>query len=272
MIGSATAVLPAPSQTRGITGGELRCAEQRWHISLAFDPLAAAPATPVAATLSVDGQVFELGGHVENQAVALPISNVLVQLLKAGTRLTVEVTAAPSLRAGFSLRGSRRAIDAAAPFCSKPDMSGYDRIVLSPFSPLVQIAAELRKDEIRLFRQATMSTPSVSAEMIELADGKRLLFAEICGSSWYYGVSGCNLAGFVRDSPLADWRIVYDAEGADLYVDRDQTIGGWPKLIALPKQGGGEAVSWVWSGTDYVASDPAAAANEAPDAGAQGDQ
>ncbi|MDP3897372.1 MAG: hypothetical protein Q8Q62_11925 [Mesorhizobium sp.] len=265
-------MLPAPSQARGITGGELRCAEQRWHLALSFDPVAAAPAMPVAANLAVDGQVFELGGDVKDQEVALPISNVLVQLFKAGTRLTVEIAATPSLRAGFSLRGSRRAIDAAAPFCSKPDMSRYQRIVLSPYSPLVQLAAELRKDEIRLFRQATTAEPTVGAEMIELADGKRMLLAEICGSSWYYGVSGCNLAGFVREDSSAEWRIVYDTEGADLYIDRGLTIGGWPKLIALPKQGGGEAVSWLWSGAGYVASDPETAADAAPDSGAEGDQ
>lgn len=259
--GAAVAALPAPFEAKGISGAELRCAEQSWGLHIALAPEVRLPA-PVGAELTIDGQLFSTQGAATGGTLVLPVAASVVELLKSGVRVRIAIAEArPPLRAGFSLRGSRRAIEAAAPFCSKRDMSGYDRIVLSPFSPLVSLGADLRGDEIGVFRQATNAQPDVAAEMLELADGKRLLFVEICGSSWYYGVSGCNLAALARDGLSADWRLVYDAEGADIYVDARTEVGGWPGIIALPKKGGGEEVVWTWSGDRYVASEAAIASS-----------
>ena len=159
------------------------------------------------------------------------------------------------LQAAFSLRGSKLAIEAAEPLCSKRDMSDYEAVALSPYSSYALEGRDLRKEEIALFRTATTAEPAVAAARSTDADGRSLTFVELCGSSWYYGASGCNVAIFARTGESAPWTLVYDAEGADLYLDRSALVDGWPGIIALPRKGGGDEMRWTWGGSRYVVAD-----------------
>ena len=271
--GEAAITLPDPLQAKGIAGASLRCAEQKWSLSLTLDPDAIARPGEMAAKLFVGAQVFEAVTKAENGGLSVPVAGLALAPLKAGTRakVTIEGTE-PALEAVFPLRGSKVAIEAAEPFCSKRDMSGYERIGLTPYSSYLLEARELRKDEIRLFRKATTAEPVVSAAKSVMQDGRSLLFVELCGSSWYYGASGCNAAVFARLSDAAEWKQVYDAEGADLYLDSSALVDGWPNLIALPKKGGGDEVLWAWGGDGYAVSEGNAVATGPEGASAQDEQ
>lgn len=271
--GEAVITLPDPLQAKGIAGATLRCAEQKWSLSLTFAPDAAAPPGEMAAKLFVGAQVFEAVTKAESGGLSVPVTSLAIAPMKTGTRAKVTIEGAePPLEAVFPLRGSKVAIEAAEPFCSKRDMSGYERIGLTPYSSYLLEAKELRKDEIKLFRKATSSEPVVSAAKSVMQDGRSLLFVELCGSSWYYGASGCNAAVFARLSDTAEWKQVYDTEGADLYLDTSALVDGWPNLIALPKKGGGDEVLWGWSGDGYAVTEGNAVATGPEGPAAQGQQ
>lgn len=271
--GEAAIALPDPLQAKGIAGASLRCAEQKWSLALTLAPDAAARPGEMAAKLFVGAQLFEANAQAENGGLSVPVAGLAIAPIKAGTRakITIEGTE-PALEAVFPLRGSKVAIEAAEPFCSKRDMSGYERIGLTPYSSYLLEAKELRKDEIGLFRQATSSEPIVSAAKSVMPDGRSLLFVELCGSSWYYGASGCNAAAFARLSDATEWTQVYDTEGAELYLDTNTLVDGWPNLIALPKKGGGDEVLWAWGGDGYAVSEGGAVASGPEEPSAQGEQ
>lgn len=255
--GEAAIDLPAPKQTNGIAAAALRCAEQRWSLDLTLEPGREAPVQMPSAVLAVGEQRFDAVGKAATGGISLPLARLAIGPLKSGVQLKVDFPGAdPALSATFSLRGSKAAIEAAEPLCSKRDMTGYDHIALSPYSSYLLEAAELRKNEIKVFKQATASTPVLTAGMSTLDHDRQLLFVETCGSSWYYGASGCNLAGFARTSPGSEWKLVYDAEGADLYQDNGTATDGWPNLIALPKKGGGDEIVWAWNGSAYAVAPP----------------
>jgi hypothetical protein len=249
--------LPPPTQARGIFSAALRCTEQRWSLDLTLEPGREAPAEMPNAVLAIGEQTFNSIGKAATGGISLPLARLAIGPLKGGIRLQVDFPGAePALGAAFSLRGSKAAIEAAEPLCTKRDMTGYDQIVLSPYSSYVLEATELRKEEIKVFKQATSSLPKLAAGLTALGGDRQLLFVETCGSSWYYGASGCNLAGFAKASADAQWTLVYDAEGADLYQDNGTATDGWPNLIALPKKGGGDEIVWAWTGSEYAAALP----------------
>ena len=258
---SAVARLPAPTRTSGVSGGELRCAERRWNLLLSLTPeiagdLALVPGSDTA-VLVIGTQTFEARASAVAGGVSIPVAGGLLEPLKAGSRLAIDIAGATSpLSAQFSLRGSRRAIDAADPECSPRDMSAYEPVLLSEESTAVPVARALRAAEIAIFRKATASEPRISAQTIFLGEGRALLFAEICGSSWYYGRSGCNLTSFAVEHADADWRLVYDAEGSEIHLDRQRGAEGWPNLVTLPRQGGGDELVWSWSNGQYVLFEP----------------
>ena len=78
-----------------------------------------------------------------------------------------------------------------------------------------------------------------------------MLFATVCGSSWYYGRSGCTLFGYLRAAPAEEWREVYNSEGLNLYIDPNASKGGWPDLLTLEPVGGLEPMRWTWTGERY---------------------
>jgi hypothetical protein len=255
--GESAIELPPPSRPSGIFGAALRCTEQRWSLDLTLEPGREPPAGMPNAVLAVGEQTFNVVGKAATGGISLPLARLAIGPLKGGIQLKVEFPGAePALGAMFSLRGSKAAIEAAEPLCTKRDMTGYDQIVLSPYSSYVLEASELRKEEIKVFKQATSSVPKLAAGISALGGDRQLLFVETCGSTWYYGASGCNLAGFARTSADAPWTLVYDAEGTDLYHDNGTSTDGWPNLIALPKKGGGDEIVWAWTESGYAAAQP----------------
>jgi hypothetical protein len=248
----AVAILPVPLRASIIQGGSLACAQQRWTLRLRTEkrPDAAGMAT---VDLAVDGRNQTIDSRQSPTLVEIPVDRATIERLKQGSSFAVRVgigKEAPN--ASFSLRNSRNAIDTVAPRCSPVNMEGFDNIALVEYSPDAAIAEPLLADEIRLFRQATSSTPRIAAARLDRGGGRELLFASLCGSSWYYGRSGCTLFGYARTSAaaVAEWREVYHSEGMGLYVDKNGEQEGWPNIATLQVDGT-EAIHWRWDGSRY---------------------
>ena len=172
--------------------------------------------------------------------------------MKEATKLVVTIgTGEAAPQATFNLRSSKLVIEAIAPRCSQIDMSAFEAVTLSESDPAVPAATELLADEIKLFREFTLKRPVVATTTLNIADGKRLLFASLCGSNNYFGNSGCSLTGYAADGADSVWRMVYETEGVHLYLDPKHANGGWPNIVTLPVVGGTEPTHWVWSGTGY---------------------
>jgi hypothetical protein len=88
--------------------------------------------------------------------------------------------------------------------------------------------------------------------MAEFDDGRRVLFTRLCGSSWYYGASGCNITGFAPDAKGDGWRVVYDSENVHLHTDPRAVTDGWPDIVTLPVRTGGAGLVWRWDGKAYA--------------------
>ena len=70
---------------------------------------------------------------------------------------------------------------------------------LSATDPAVPQATSLLKDEIKLFREFTLKQPVVATVTLDFPGDKRLMFASLCGSTNYFGDSGCSLTGYAAD-------------------------------------------------------------------------
>lgn len=246
----AVAILPVPIRASGIHGGSLACAEQRWSLRLRTEKRSGAFGTATV-ELAIDGRNQAAEAEQNMTLVDIPVDRDTLDRLKRGTSLVARLGSgkeAPS--AVFSLRNSRNTIDAVAPRCSPVNMEGFDHVALIEASSDAVAAEPLLADEIRLFRQATSSTPRILAARIDRGAGRELLFASLCGSSWYYGRSGCTLFGYARPSATADWKEVYHSEGMGLYVDQKGERGGWPDLATLQVDGT-EPIRWRWDGSRY---------------------
>ena len=57
--------------------------------------------------------------------------------------------------------------------------------------------------EAKLFRAAAGKPPVFASAMLPLNGGRKLMFASLCGSTSYYGPSGCTLSGFAAEG---DWK------------------------------------------------------------------
>ena len=246
----AVAILPPPQKAKGITSASLFCAEQRGSFLFRAEPgsVLAGWKSPAEITLSrivFEGEAVEARGSI---GMAMPADHL--EALKHASRM-VFAAVDGTVAAGFSLSGSRAAIEAVAPRCSQVDLSSYMRIELSKTNPAVETAKILLADEARLFRAETGKKPIHAAAMIELTEGRQLIFASLCGSTSYYGQSGCTLSGFVSEGPGGEWRPVYNNEGLLLHIDPDISNGGWPNPVTLPVSGGVEPDHWAWNGTEY---------------------
>lgn len=255
--GTAIARLPPPTRSDGVSAAELACAERRWRLVLALEPGRVLDEGARRATIVVGALEFDAPAREAASGVEIAVAGEVIEPLKGGSRLSLDIVdAVPPLSAVFSLRGSRRAIEAAEPECSPRDMSAFESVTFSEDDPAVPLAAELRRDEIAVFRKATASEPRVAAAIVDAGDDRRLLFVRICGSSWYYGRSGCNLAGLAREADDDDWAPVYDTEGVELYLDHEAGTDGWPNLVTLPMTGGGDELFWTWRGERYELREP----------------
>lgn len=249
----AVAVLPAPKPSTAIEGGSFYCSQQSWAFLFRLAPDAGLVVGNIEkAKLAVIDQLFELDAQISKQAAKVSVPREMLLALKEGTGFKVEIgegEAAP--KASFNLRSSKLVIEAIAPRCSQIDMSAYESVTLSPTDAAVPQARGLLEDEIKLFRAFTLKEPVVATTVVEFAGDKRLMLASLCGSTNYFGDSGCSLTGYAADGADSIWKRAYETEGVHLYIDRKQVTDGWPNLVTLPMVGGTEPTHWVWSGEGY---------------------
>lgn len=260
--GQAAAALPKPQTSGRIAGAALACEARRWTLALELAGQAEPPAEGRAA-LTIDGRSFPADHKGAAGALTLAVPSDAIGPLKVGARLTVDLSGALEAAVGdavFALRGSRVAITAAEERCTRRDMSAYTAVTFTPYSSYMNIVRELRAADIKAFRAATASEPTVTAAMAEFGDGRRLLFSRVCGSSWYFGLSGCNITGFAPEPGEEDaadgWRAVYDTENVLLHTDPASGVDGWPDLVTLPTRADGLDLVWRWNGTAYALHGP----------------
>lgn len=264
----AVAILPAPEKASGITGASLFCAEQRWSFLLRLEPGSLASDTNMPGMLTTGGTRFPVEGLPENGQLVVPLAPDMLEPIKASMRMKVEIgDKDQGVKAEFALAASRAVIDRITPRCSPVDMSAYERVALVETDLAVAEARVLLADEAMLFREATGLEPAYAASKLELADGKALLLASVCGSTRYYGESGCSIFGFVRLKPQDEWRLAYDTEGVQLYLDREADKDGFPTLLTLPMTGAAEPSRWAWTGKAYEIRDEIMAEGHRTDAG-----
>jgi hypothetical protein len=266
----ASITLPVPERGSPVTGATLSCAEQVWTLVLSLDADAVIGSADGTAILMLPRETFEAPSKALPAGIEITVPHDALEPIKAGTRLSIAF-AGGSGEIRFPLTGSRRAITTAEALCSPRAMPLANSIPLTPYSSYLLLARKLRQADIDDFVLSTTAEPRLRAGMVEIGDGRRLLFTELCGSTWYYGVSGCNLAGYApvegRDPAEPEgWRPVYESEGVFLYVDLNAANDGWPDLMAIPAKAGGEEIRWRWDGNRYVVTD----ANMAGDAAAEG--
>lgn len=260
----AVAILPVPEKAKGISGGSLYCAEQRWNFL--FRPeTKVSPGTKIQGKVTIGGEPFPILAVETNGLLGASVPFEILEPLKSAVRMGVAIGEGDgAMNAVFPLKASRAVIDAVAGRCSPVDMSAYQRISLSETDLAVSEAARLLAAEAKLFRAATGLQPRYAAKLLELADGKALLFAAICGSNSYYGESGCTLAGFARQGTEDDWTPVYNTEGVQLHLDPAMANAGFPGIVTLPESGGAEPSHWVWNGSAYQIRDAGEPADVAP--------
>lgn len=250
----AEALLPAPQGETSTLSARMVCAEQKWSFSLTTEMSEIEPGEG-AVDLRIDGNTIPTQATFSADGLEISVPFETLDTLKRGIGLTLlferEAWAAALGQPRFSLIGSRAAITAMEETCSPPDMSAYRALTFSPFSSYMAVARSLREDDIAQFRLATASEPELAAAMAEFGNGRRVLFTRLCGSSWYFGRTGCNVTGFGPGTDAEEWRIVYDSEGVSLHINHASDEYGWPDLVTLPLRGQGEASTWRWRGSQY---------------------
>jgi len=251
----SVAILPSPQNAKAITAATLFCSEQRWSLQFRVEP-GSVPAGVVApAAITVGGQPIATEARESGGSLFVAIEREALDPLRVGNRMTVEIgDQGWTVSATFSLSGSRVAIDAAAPLCSTVDMSAYERVAFAGSGAGFEDAQRLMQEEAAIYTETTKREPTVTAALVERPDGKRLLFASLCGVTYYYGESGCTVSGFAAETAAPEWRRVYGSEGVHLHLDPKQSVGGWPNLVTLPLVNGLEPETWAWNGQRYLHS------------------
>lgn len=250
--GEASATLPVPRDNEAIAGATLSCKAQRWTLRLTL--AAGIEAAGGAGVLDVDGKAFDIGLTAGDGEIGARLPLEALDPLRAGIRMTLDLPPPLETALGdpvFTLRGSRVAIDAVAGRCSLRDMDGYTPVTFTPYSSYIRVAQELRKADIDAFAVSTASQPKFDAAMAEFGGDRRVLFTRLCGSSWYFGSSGCNITGFAPDAGAEGWRAVYDSENVHLFTDPRSASDGWPDIATLPPGARGIARLWRWTGEGY---------------------
>lgn len=243
----ARAILPAAQGETKVTAATLACEAQHWRLDLALAE--GAPSAAGEAVVEVDKRAFEAKAAPAGGGLTLALPRAAIGPLKDGLRMRLAFDAGEAI---FPLRGSRIAIAAVEERCSLRDMSAYTPVTFTPFSSYMKLARELRKDDIAGFRLSTASEPALVAAMAEFDGGRRVLFTRLCGSSWYYGASGCNVTGFAPDADGDGWRVVYDTENVHLHTDPGALTDGWPDIVTLPARAPGPGLVWRWDGNAYA--------------------
>lgn len=260
----ARITLPAPEPGSPVTGGTLACALQVWKLSLATKIDAIVPGASGTAEIHLFLGTFEAPSKAVPAGIEIALPHELLEPLMRGSRMAIRFNGgADEIR--FPLTGSRRAITAAEELCSQPHMPLENSVPLTAYSSYLLLARALRKSDITDFVMSTSAEPRIRAGMVEIGEGRRLLFTELCGSTWYYGSSGCNLTGFApvegKDPWKPEgWREVYETEGVYLYTDPASSHDGWPDLLAYSMPQPRDPVRWVWKDDAYGLVDETAEA------------
>jgi hypothetical protein len=258
--GSA-AILPEPAKAEGVVGASLSCAEQEWTLLLRTGADwrnqlrgATSPSSITgAAEVSVGKARFAMPALRTNGTIALALPHDALHPIRSGTTLVVDISGeAGPAAAQFALIGSKKILDAIEPLCSPRSMEGYELVAVSESDAAVGEARALIKDDMEAFKLATMSEPRLEAAEKALAGGKAMLFARLCGSSWYFGRSGCNVSAFTRDNPQQAWKPAYENEGSNAYLDLAATTDGWPNVISVPLKGKPDLSVWRWQDGSYA--------------------
>jgi hypothetical protein len=249
----AVAILPLPKPAKGIEGASFYCSQQSWAFLFRLAPEARLlPGNFEKARFTVIDQELELDAQIAPRSAKVSVPRGLLLELKEGTSMKVEIGAGEeAVGATFNLRSSKLVLEAIAPRCSQIDMSAYRSVSLSQTDPAVPQATALLKEEIRLFREFTQKEPVVSTTVLEFPGDKRLLLASLCGSTNYFGDSGCSTTGWAADGADSIWKLAYETEGVLLYTDLGEATDGWPNLVTLPVVGGTEPTHWAWAGDHY---------------------
>ncbi len=255
----AYAILPDPEPGTAVTGGVMLCSEQVWTLSLATEPGAVIEGADGAAKLTARGQPFSVSSATGNGSVDLTIPYDALEPMKAGIRLQIDFEG-ESRPVRFGLAGSRRALTTVGENCTPRQLPTENMVELSAASPYLELGRQLRANDIKDFVVSTNQLPDLRVALLDFEDGRQLFFTEICGSSWYYGVSGCNVAGFARTGGEAaesaeidtdGWDAVFESEGTHLYIEPGKLNDGWPDLIAIPLKPGFPDKLWTWTGQRY---------------------
>lgn len=267
----AVAILPEPAQANGVTGGSLACAEQRWSLRLRLDA-AAAPQLGKEGVVTAGEDRFTVPVASDGTVATLDLPYDALEGLKNGTRMIVALAEGKKpAGATFSLRNSKKVIEAIAPRCSQIDMTGYDRLAFEDIGIAVEEARPLVAEDVAEFREATTTEPKIAAGRLDLPEGRALLYASLCGSTWYYGASGCTVIIHARAQAGGAWQQALSSEGVALYVDRANSNGGMPNLVTLPLVNGLEPLNWVWTGQAYELREQVLAEQDPVPAEAEGD-
>lgn len=245
--GAAAAVLPLPAENGVVVAARLQCSEQRW--SLMLEPAEGRPMISGPVTIAVDGESFATSAAPQDREIAVTVPHAALEKIRSGIRLTIRLFLHGD-DVIFNLRGSRRAVEAAAPLCSPRDMSAFDQVLPSAGEADMALVTALRADDIKAFRAATSSEPEIRAGTIA-PGGRKVIFGQLCGSSWYFGRTGCNIAGFAAGPGPDDWKRIFDGEGRALYADPKAATAGWPALIAVSQRPEAPDIVWRWNGTQY---------------------
>lgn len=252
----ARVTLPDPRPGSPVTGGSMSCAADAWTLTLATRLGAIVDGATGTARIVMPLGAFEAPSRAIPAGIEIAVPRAALEPLMRSTRLSISfVGGTDDIR--FPLAGSRRALTAAQALCSKVEMPLANSVALTPYSSYLLLTRALRRSDIDDFVMSTADTPRLRAGMVEIGGGRRLLFSEICGSTWYYGTSGCNLTGYApvagkdADKPEG-WRAVYDTEGVFLYVDPDAAHDGWPDLLAYPAAAPTDAMRWIWKDGSYT--------------------
>lgn len=251
----AVAILPDPSPTLGIASATLYCSEQAWGFHFRTDPARPAGAG-LLGTITVGWEEVPLSFVAQAGNFHTTIQADLLERLKSGNSLRVVMgEGAERYAATFNLRQSRRVIEAISPRCSQIDMEGFEPVVFNDMGVDVAEAEPLVAAEVAKFREFTGASPKIAATSLDIEGGHRLLFATVCGSTGYYGPSGCNLSGYSRMAGAEGWTEAYNTEGMHLYLDRNADNGGFPNLATLEVFGGTQPIHWIWGGDRYMLRD-----------------
>jgi hypothetical protein len=256
----ARITLPAPLPGSPVTAATLSCAEQVWTLVLSLEADAVVEGAEGTVTLALPRETFDAPSKALPAGIEIVVPSRVLEPIRAATRLTIAFAGGDEV--SFPLTGSRRAINAAEALCTQRVMPLVNSIPLTPYSSYLPLTREIRRADIADFAVSTGSEPRLRAGMVEIGEGRRLLFSELCGSNWYYGVSGCNLSGYApvegQDGRAPEgWRQVYETEGVFLYIDPDTASEGWPDLIAIPAKTDGADLRWRWDGRGYALSEAA---------------